>query len=154
MSEVAKGKLHSILRLEVSQLLKPRVSDFGTNWGWWADLWGAVFLFILYLWISKIHFRISIIHFWISKNKFRISQNNYGYPKLFLDIQKCILGYHKSILDIHNSFLDIQKSIYGDPKIHFWISKKQTEFWIAIIRFLDIHNSFLDIQKSVYFRIS
>ena len=30
-SEVAKGKLHLILRLEVSQLSKPRVSDFGTN---------------------------------------------------------------------------------------------------------------------------
>ena len=30
-SEVAKGKLHSILRLEVSQLSKPRVSDFGTT---------------------------------------------------------------------------------------------------------------------------
>ena len=63
-------------------------------------LWGAVLLFVPYLWISKIHFRISIIHFWISiihfwisKNEFRISQNNYGYPKLFLDIQKCILGY-------------------------------------------------------------
>ena len=27
-SEVAKGKLHSILRLEVSQLSKSRVSDF------------------------------------------------------------------------------------------------------------------------------
>ena len=35
----------------------------------------------------------------------------YGYPKF-------IFGY-----DIHNSFLDIQKSIYGYPKIHFWISK-------------------------------
>ena len=46
-------------------------------------LWGAVLLFIPYLWISKIHF------------------------------------------DIHNSFLDIQKSIYGYPKIHFWISKNQ-----------------------------
>ena len=31
MSEVAKGKLHSILRLEVSQLSKLRVSDFGTS---------------------------------------------------------------------------------------------------------------------------
>ena len=31
MSEVAKGKLHLILRLEVSQLSKPRVSDFGTT---------------------------------------------------------------------------------------------------------------------------
>ena len=57
-------------------------------------------------------------------------------------------------LDIHNSFLDSQKSIYGYPKIHFWISKNHAEFWISINRFLDIHNSFLDIQKSVYFRIS
>ena len=31
MSEVAKGKLHSVRRLEVSQLSKPRVSDFGIN---------------------------------------------------------------------------------------------------------------------------
>ena len=31
MSDVAKGKLHSILKLEVSQLIKPRVSDFGTK---------------------------------------------------------------------------------------------------------------------------
>ena len=31
MSVVAKGKLHLILRLEVSQLSKPRVSDFGTG---------------------------------------------------------------------------------------------------------------------------
>ena len=58
-------------------------------------------------------------------------------------------------LDIHNSFLDIQKSIYGYPKIHFWISKN---------RIMDIQYStdFLDIQKliygypkiGVYFRIS
>ena len=87
-------------------------------------LWGAVLLFISYVWISKIHFRISIIHFWISKNEFRISQNNYGYPKLF--------GYPKMyfristnrFLDIHNSFLDIQKYI----KIHFRISKSHGEF--------------------------
>ena len=72
------------------------------------NVWDAVLLFIPYLWISKIHFRISIIHFWISKNDFRISQNNYGYPKLFLDIQKCILGYYKIIMDIQN---------------YFWISK-------------------------------
>ena len=78
-------------------------------------LWGAVLLFISYVWISKNHFRISIIHFWISiihfwisKNEFRISQNNYGYPK-FLDIQKCILGYPQ---------IDFWISI-----IHFWISK-------------------------------
>ena len=49
-------------------------------------------------------------------------------------------------LDIDNSFLDIQKYI----KIHFWISKIQTEFRISIIRFLDIHYSFLDIQKSIF----
>ena len=71
-------------------------------------LWGAVLLFISYVWISKIHFRISTIHFWISKNEFRISQNNYGYPKI-LDIQKCILGYPQ---------IDFWISI-----IHFWISK-------------------------------
>ena len=99
-------------------------------------LWGAVLLFISYVWISKIHFRIS--------------QNNYGYPKIF--------GYPKMyfristnrILDIHNSFLDNQKYI----KIHFWVSKSHVEFRIPIIRFLDIHNSYLDIQKSEYFRIS
>ena len=97
-------------------------------------LWGAVLLFISYVWISKIHFRIFIIYFWISKNEFRISQNNYGYPNIF--------GYPKMyfristnrFLDIHNSFLDIQKYI----KIHFWISKSHAEFWISIIRFLDI----------------
>ena len=44
-------------------------------------LWGAVLLFISYVWISKIHFRISIIHFWISKNEFRISQNNFWISK-------------------------------------------------------------------------
>ena len=47
-------------------------------------LWGAILLFISYVWIhvSKFHFRISIIHFWISiihfwisKNEFRMSQN-------------------------------------------------------------------------------
>ena len=43
----------------------------------------------------------------------------YGYPKF-------IFGHPKMyFLDIHNSFLDIQKSIYGYPKIHFWISKNQ-----------------------------
>ena len=36
-------------------------------------LLGAVLLFIPYLWISKIHFRISIIHFWIPKYEFSIS---------------------------------------------------------------------------------
>ena len=36
-------------------------------------IWGAVLLFIPYLWISKIHFWISIIHFWISKNELWIS---------------------------------------------------------------------------------
>ena len=45
-------------------------------------------------------------------------------------------------LDIHDSFQDIQISIYGYPKMHFWISKNHAEFWISIIRFLDIHNSF------------
>ena len=47
-------------------------------------VWGAVLLFILYLWISIIHFRISINHFWISINELRISmiilKSIYGYP--------------------------------------------------------------------------
>ena len=71
------------------------------------------------------------------------------------------LGYHKIIMDIKNYFLisksvfyDIHESIYGYPKIHFWISKNCADFWIFIIQFLDIHNSFLDIQTSVYFRTS
>ena len=51
-----------------------------------ADLWGAVLPFIPYLWISKIHFRISIIHLF-----------HYGYPKMNL-------GYHKIIMDIQNYF--------------------------------------------------
>ena len=84
-------------------------------------LWGAVLLFISYVWISNIHFRISTIHFWISKNEFRISQNNYGYFRIATN----------RFLDSHNSFLDIQKYI----KIHFWISKSHAEFWISIIRF-------------------
>ena len=101
---------------------------------------GAVLLFISYVWISKIHFRISIIHFWVSKNEFRISQNNHGYHKNFWTYFRISTN---RFLDIHNSFLDIKKYI----KIHFWISKSHAEFWISIIRFLDI-------QKSVYFRIS
>ena len=43
-------------------------------------VWGAVLLFIPYLWISKIHFWISIIHFWISKNELLISLIILGYP--------------------------------------------------------------------------
>ena len=43
-------------------------------------IWGAVLLFIPYLWISIIHLWISIIHLWISLIHFRISLNNYGYP--------------------------------------------------------------------------
>ena len=35
--------------------------------------WGAVLLFIPYLWISMIHFRIFINHHWISINDLRIS---------------------------------------------------------------------------------
>ena len=80
-----------------------------------GSLWGAVLLFISYVWISKIHFRISIIHFWtsiihfwISKNEFRISQNNYGYPKKF--------------------------GFFGYPKMHFRISINR--FRISIIHFL------------------
>ena len=38
-----------------------------------TNVWGAVLLFIPYLWISMIHFRISINHFWISINELRIS---------------------------------------------------------------------------------
>ena len=45
-----------------------------------AVLWGAVLLFIPYLWISIIHLWISIIYLWISLIHFRISLNNYGYP--------------------------------------------------------------------------
>ena len=44
---------------------------------------------------------------------------------LFMDIQNSFLDIHNSFVDIHYSFLDIQKSIYGYPKIHFWISKNQ-----------------------------
>ena len=120
-------------------------------------LWGAVLLFISYVWISKIHFKISIIHFWISiihfwisKNEFRISRNNYGYFWISKNVKSCW------ILDIHKSIFGSPKNqcILGCPKIHFWISKNNTEFRISIIRFLDVHDSFLDIQKSVYFRIS
>ena len=45
-----------------------------------TKVWGAVLLFIPYLWISKIHFWISIIHFWISKNELWISLIIFGYP--------------------------------------------------------------------------
>ena len=39
-------------------------------------VWGAVLLFIPYLWISKIHF-------WISKNRFMdILKYIFGYPKI------------------------------------------------------------------------
>ena len=82
-------------------------------------LWGAVLLFISYVWISKIHFRISIIHFWISIIHFWISKNEMN------------LGYHKIIMDIQK---------FLDPKMYFRISTN---------RFLDIHNSFLDIQKKI-----
>ena len=50
MSEVAKGTLHSILRLEVSQLSKSRDSDFGTTpyavfgWAEWVQLMDCFFL--------------------------------------------------------------------------------------------------------------
>ena len=47
------------LRLKVTSMLER--SEFKSKF-----LWGAVLLFIPYLWISKIHFWISIIHFWIS----------------------------------------------------------------------------------------
>ena len=51
-----------------------------------------------YVWVGVLLF---IPYLWISKIHFWI------------------------FLVIHNSFLDIQKSIYGYPKIHFWISKNQ-----------------------------
>ena len=50
-----------------------------------------------------------------------------------------------------NAFMDILKSIYGYPKIDFWISiihfgyPKMNYGYPKIIK--DIHNSFLDIQK-------
>ena len=60
---------------------------------------------------------LSSIQFWIWKHQ------NYGVPFYYLFP---IYGYPKFIfLDIHNSFLDIKKSIYGYPKIHFWIYKNQ-----------------------------
>ena len=74
-------------------------------------LWGAVLLFTSYVWISKIHLRISIIHFWISKNEI-----NLGYHKIIMDIQKFLdpkMYFRIStnrFLDIHNSFFfGIQK---------------------------------------------
>ena len=71
-------------RLETSKIMETWEMLLIWIWFSWAGgVWGAVLLFIPYLWKSKIHF------------------------------------------DIHNSFLDIQKSIYGYPKIHFWISKNQ-----------------------------
>ena len=117
-------------------------------------LCGAVLLFISYVWISKIHFRISIIHFWISiiyfwisKNEFRISKNNYGYPKIFGYLKMYFRISTNRFLDIHNSFLDIQKYI----KIHFWISKSHSEFWISIIHFwISKISVFSDIQKSIF----
>ena len=90
---------------------------------------GAVLLFISYVWISKIHFRISIIYLWISIIHFWISKNDLGYHKIILDIQK---------------FLDIQKCILGYPQIDFWIS-------IIHFGYPKIHkNTFLDIQKSCW----
>ena len=53
-------------------------------------------------------------------------------------------------LDIHNSFLDIQKYI----KIHCWISKSHTAFWISIIRFLDIKNQCILGYPKIQFWIS
>ena len=44
-----------------------------------GNIRGAVLLFIPYLWISFIHFRISIIHFRISLIEYWISLNNLGY---------------------------------------------------------------------------
>ena len=82
----------------------------------------------------------------------RISTNRFlDIHNSFLDIQKYI-KIHFWISKSHSEFwISIQKNqcILRYPKIHFWISKNHTEYRISIIRFLDIHNSFLDIQKSV-----
>ena len=40
-----------------------------------------------------------------------------------LECMGCRFTIYSLFMDIQNSFLDIQKSIYGYPKIHFWISK-------------------------------
>ena len=91
------------------------------------NVWGAVLLFIPYLWISNNHFRISIIQF------LDIHNSIYGYPKIdfrisinqFLDILKSA-EYSISIFRLW----DILKSNYGYPKIglYFW-----TDFRISII---------------------
>ena len=107
---------------------------------WW--LWGAVLLFIPYLWIFKIHF-------WISKNR-------------FMDILKYIFGCSKIswLLDIHNSIFGYPKMNYGYPKIYpdFWISinqfldiQKSADYWISIIRFMDIQKWIMDILKYTWF---
>ena len=87
-----------------------------------SALWGAVLVFIPYLWISINHFwisknhaelRISIIHFRISIN--RLMDIQYSSD---LRISKNELWISKNqfvFMDIHNSFSDIHKSIYGYP---------------------------------------
>ena len=63
-----------------------------------AAVWGAVLLFISYLWISKIHF-------WISKNIFMDIHSHFWISiNQFLDIQKSV-EYWISII----RFMDIQK---------------------------------------------
>ena len=73
---------------------------------------------------------------------------NLGYHKIIMDIQNYFWMSKNGFLDSHNSFLDIQKSIYGYPKIHFWISKNRimiiqysTDFWISKNLFMEIQNS-------------
>ena len=99
-----------------------------------GNLWGAVLLFIPYLWISKIHFCIL----------------------------KYIFGYLKIswLLDIHNSIFGYPKLNYGYPKIHsdFWISinlfldiQKSVEYWISIILIMDIQKLIMDILNTPQF---
>ena len=57
-------------------------------------LWGAVLLFISYVWISKKSYKA--IH-----NSFL------DIHKSFLDIQKMNLGYHKIIMDIQKMYFRI-----------------------------------------------
>ena len=63
-------------------------------------LWGAVLLFISYVWISNIHNSFLYIHnsFLDIQNEFRISQNNYGYPKMF-GYPEYIFGYPQVMLN-------------------------------------------------------
>ena len=48
----------------------------------------------------------------------------------------CPFTIYSLFMDIQNSFLAIQKSIYGYPKIHFWISKNQLNIGYPLFDFL------------------